>query len=102
MAADVGVLSRRGRLARFALGAYGALIYVFLFGPIVLLVLFSFILRLKFGVELGPAGFLFAQPDCCPPQLTLYNATTVGSFLLTAAVGLATAAWKFRRWRPLA
>ena len=42
MAADVGVLSRRGRLARFALGAYGALIYVFLFGPIVLLVLFSF------------------------------------------------------------
>ena len=42
MAADVGVLSRRGRVARFALGAYGALIYVFLFGPIVLLVLFSF------------------------------------------------------------
>ena len=42
MAADVGVLSRRGHLARFALGAYGALIYVFLFGPIVLLVLFSF------------------------------------------------------------
>ena len=67
-----------------------------------LLVLFTFILRLKFGVELGPAGFLFAQPDCCPPQLTLFNATTVGSFLLTAAAGLATAAWKFRRWRPLA
>src|SRR3989440_4414853 len=42
MAADVGVLSRRGRVARFALGAYGALIYIFLFGPIVLLVLFSF------------------------------------------------------------
>src|SRR6266566_4887065 len=42
MAADVEVLSRRGRIARFALGSYGALIYVFLFGPIVLLVLFSF------------------------------------------------------------
>jgi ABC-type spermidine/putrescine transport system permease subunit II len=42
MAADVGVLSRRGRVARFALGAYGALIYLFLFAPIVLLVLFSF------------------------------------------------------------
>lgn len=42
MAADVEVLSRRGRLARLGLGAYGALIYVFLFGPIALLVLFSF------------------------------------------------------------
>jgi spermidine/putrescine transport system permease protein len=42
MAADVEVLSRRGRLARLILGAYAALIYVFLFGPIVLLVLFSF------------------------------------------------------------
>jgi ABC-type spermidine/putrescine transport system permease subunit II len=42
MAADVEVLSRRGRAARFALGGYGALIYLFLFGPILLLVLFSF------------------------------------------------------------
>ena len=42
MAADVEVLSRRGNVARLALGAYGGLIYIFLFGPIVLLVLFSF------------------------------------------------------------
>jgi len=42
MAADVEVLSRRGHVARLALGAYGGLIYIFLFGPIVLLVLFSF------------------------------------------------------------
>jgi spermidine/putrescine transport system permease protein len=42
MAADVEVLSRRGRVARLGLSAYGALIYLFLFGPIVLLVLFSF------------------------------------------------------------
>jgi ABC-type spermidine/putrescine transport system permease subunit II len=42
MAADVGVLSRRGRVSRWALSAYGLLIYVFLFGPIALLVLFSF------------------------------------------------------------
>ena len=42
MAADVGVLSRRGRLARWALSAYALLIYVFLFAPIALLVLFSF------------------------------------------------------------
>jgi ABC-type spermidine/putrescine transport system permease subunit II len=39
-AADVVV--RHGRLLRFALTAWGALIYLFLFAPIVLLVLFSF------------------------------------------------------------
>jgi spermidine/putrescine transport system permease protein len=42
MAADLEVLSRRGRVSRWALTCYGALIYVFLFGPIALLVLFSF------------------------------------------------------------
>src|SRR5207249_1285589 len=42
MAADVEILSRRGRVTRLALAVYGTLIYVFLFGPIVLLVLFSF------------------------------------------------------------
>lgn len=42
MARDLEVLSPRARLARWLLSGYGLLIYVFLFGPIVLLVLFSF------------------------------------------------------------
>jgi spermidine/putrescine transport system permease protein len=42
MAADVGVLSRRGRVARVGLGVYAVAIYVFLFAPIALLVMFSF------------------------------------------------------------
>jgi ABC-type spermidine/putrescine transport system permease subunit II len=42
MARDVEVLSTRGRVARALLSIYALLIYVFLFGPIVLLVLFSF------------------------------------------------------------
>jgi spermidine/putrescine transport system permease protein len=42
MGGDLQVLSRRGRVMRWALAAYGLLIYVFLFGPIALLVLFSF------------------------------------------------------------
>jgi spermidine/putrescine transport system permease protein len=42
MAGDLEVLSRRGRISRWALTGYGALIYLFLFGPIALLVLFSF------------------------------------------------------------
>jgi ABC-type spermidine/putrescine transport system permease subunit II len=42
MAADVGVLSRRGRIARASLSLYALAIYLFLFAPIALLVLFSF------------------------------------------------------------
>jgi ABC-type spermidine/putrescine transport system permease subunit II len=42
MAHDVEVLSTRGRFARGLLSTYALLIYVFLFFPIVLLVLFSF------------------------------------------------------------
>ena len=42
MAAEVGVLSRRGRVARAGLGVYAVAIYVFLFAPIALLILFSF------------------------------------------------------------
>src|SRR5690242_6135376 len=42
MAHDVEVLSARGRVMRWVLSSYAVLIYVFLFLPIVLLVLFSF------------------------------------------------------------
>jgi ABC-type spermidine/putrescine transport system permease subunit II len=42
MAREVGVLSPRARAARGLLTAYAFFIYVFLFAPIVLLVLFSF------------------------------------------------------------
>jgi spermidine/putrescine transport system permease protein len=42
MAHDVEVLSTRGRVMRWVLSTYAILIYVFLFFPIVLLVLFSF------------------------------------------------------------
>lgn len=42
MARETGVLSTRGRISRGALTGYAGLVYVFLFAPIVLLVLFSF------------------------------------------------------------
>jgi spermidine/putrescine transport system permease protein len=42
MAADVELVSTRARVTRGALWGYATLIYVFLFAPIVLLVLFSF------------------------------------------------------------
>src|SRR5437867_10116296 len=42
MARDLDVVSRRGRLTRGALSLWAVLVYVFLFAPIVLLVVFSF------------------------------------------------------------
>src|SRR6266436_3858139 len=42
MARDLDIVSRRGRLTRGALSVWAVLIYVFLFAPIVLLVVFSF------------------------------------------------------------
>jgi spermidine/putrescine transport system permease protein len=42
MAADLELVSTRARVMRVVLASYGAFIYFFLFGPIVLLVLFSF------------------------------------------------------------
>ena len=42
MARDPGVLTTRARVMRGGLVGYAGLIYVFLFAPIVLLVLFSF------------------------------------------------------------
>lgn len=42
MAGEVEAISRRARAAQLGLAAYGTLVYVFLFGPIALLVLLSF------------------------------------------------------------
>jgi ABC-type spermidine/putrescine transport system permease subunit II len=42
MARDAEIVSPRGGLVRAGLGVYGALVYLFLFAPIILLVLFSF------------------------------------------------------------
>lgn len=42
MARDFEVVSRRAGLVRFALAGYGGLIYLFLFAPILFLVMFSF------------------------------------------------------------
>ena len=64
-----------------------------------LLVLFNFVLKMRFGVELGPAALLFGPPDCCTPQVTAFNGAVVTSFLFTTLCGLGAAAWRFGRWR---
>jgi hypothetical protein len=64
-----------------------------------LLSLFSVILKLRLGVELGPVGLLIAPQGCCQSQVTVFNAGVVASFILTGGCGLGAAAWRFRRWR---
>jgi len=64
-----------------------------------MLFLFSSILKLRLGVEVGPAGILFTPSGCCG-QVLLYNAATVGSLVFTGGCGAGAAVWKFRRWRP--
>jgi hypothetical protein len=64
-----------------------------------LLGLFSVILDLRLGVELGPLGLLMAPQGCCQSQVTVFNAGVVASFMFTAGCGLGAAAWRFRRWR---
>lgn len=65
-----------------------------------LLVVMSGILGVSLGVEVGPASFLVQRWTCCGPQVTLFNAATVGSFLFTAACGVAGTISTLRSWRP--
>lgn len=65
-----------------------------------MLILFGLILKLRIGVELGPAAALFGPNSCCPARLSLFNAATIVSLLLTTSCGVAASAWKFRRWKP--
>ena len=65
-----------------------------------MLILFALVLKLRLGIELGPAAALFGQNVCCPAQMTVFNAATVVSFLFTTGCGVGAAAWRFRRWTP--
>jgi hypothetical protein len=65
-----------------------------------LVLLFSYMLKLRLAIELGAAHVLGGQADGYQPQVLLLNGGTTVSILFTAGCGLVVAAWKFRRWRP--
>jgi len=66
-----------------------------------LLFVFSVVLRLRLGIEIGAAAALFAQSGPYnQPEVAIFNPATVASFFFTASCGLAAAAWRFRHWRP--
>ena len=59
----------------------------------------SGILGLGLRVDVGPAYFQGARWTVCGPQVTLFNAATVGSFLFTGTCGIGAAMAKFRGWQ---
>jgi hypothetical protein len=66
-----------------------------------LLLLFSFILNLRLGIELGAAGVLGGRSNAYQPdEVMLFNAAIVASVLFTTVCGLAAATLGFRRSRP--
>ena len=85
---ESAVLSLRGQAVRVLLHGYGAFIYVFLFAPIVILVLFSFnatfpdayaaLLRFADWVWQGSLNALSAAGDTIPGALKLTNVARQG------------------------
>jgi hypothetical protein len=66
-----------------------------------LLFVFSVVLRLRTGIELGAASVLFGGPvSYYQSTVALFSPATVASFIFTAGCGLGAAAWRFGRWRP--
>ncbi len=66
-----------------------------------LLFVFSAVLKLRLGIEIGAASALFAeQGRDFQSTVALFSPATVASFIFTAGCGLAAAAWRFRCWRP--
>jgi hypothetical protein len=65
----------------------------------VLLLVMSRILGVSLGVEVGPAYVLVQRWMCCGPQVMLFNAATVGSFLFTSACGVGAAISTLRSWQ---
>jgi hypothetical protein len=66
----------------------------------VLLVVFCYILKIDLSLDLGTFGAMYSPGSYSGPVVELYGPAAVAAFLFTAAFGLATAMWTFRRWRP--
>ena len=72
-------------------------------GLLGLLVLFTSVLRLYLVIEIAGHYLQMSSLDVSSfLQVGIRNAGTIGSFLLTLACGLGAAAYRYRRWRPVA
>src|SRR5207245_11181147 len=68
---------------------------------VALLFVFGLVLKLRLGIEIGGGAMLMgSQLGYGQPQVTLFNAATVASAVLTGGCGVLAAARRFHRWRP--
>ncbi len=68
---------------------------------VALLFVFSLVLKLRLGIEIGGGAMLMgSQLGYGQPQVTLFNAATVASAVFTGGCGAVAAARRFHRWRP--
>jgi hypothetical protein len=67
---------------------------------VALLVVFSYVLKIDVALGLGFIGPTFSSGLHAGPIVQLYSPTAVAVVLFSAASGVASAAWTFRRWRP--
>ena len=68
---------------------------------LVMLFVFTSILRLTFGVELGDQWLTLYAPRYAPvASVAIHHAGTIASLVFTLACGLGAASWRYRRWRP--
>jgi hypothetical protein len=64
-----------------------------------LLLLFGVVLQLNLTVEAGPAFIAaYLRDGEIHPDVTIYNGAVLISIVFTAACGVISAAWNFRRW----
>ena len=65
-----------------------------------LLVVFSYILRLNFGVQLGDQYLQLWFPPGAESSVGVHQAGVIGSTVVTLASGVGAAVWRYRRWSP--
>jgi hypothetical protein len=67
---------------------------------LMLFVLFSYILRLNFGIQLGDQDLQMWFPPAAEPTVQVHQAGVIGSTLVTLACGVGAAVRRYRRWKP--
>ena len=67
---------------------------------LVLLVLFSSILRLNLAVQLGDQILQMFAPQLPQARFAVYHAGIIGSILFSFGCGAGAAAWRYRAWEP--
>lgn len=67
-----------------------------------LLVVFGTVLRLSIVLEIaGHSMYLAPLNASSSLEISIANAGTVGSFLVTLTCGVIAAVYRYRRWRPV-